>query len=144
MSSPVLLHHPGLSSQLYGHFFCQHPVRITEHWQLLRSLSLSRIIKFQPSFLQATRLGLLRPPVGRGRGRALSDAGPPQMLSRGRGRCRDPMGRGGALNRMVVDHRPRALSILGVTPEEKEELIAHFVVRSLWAVLVIILYHRLC
>ena len=44
------------------------------------------------------------------------------MVSRGRGRSRDQMGRGGTQNRMVVDHRPRALSILGVTAEEKEEL----------------------
>lgn len=31
---------------------------------------------------------------------------------------------------MVVDHRPRTLAILGVTQEEKEELMPHFVVRS--------------
>lgn len=49
---------------------------------------------------------------------------------RGRGRSREMMGRGGAVNRMVVDHRPRALAILGVTQEEKEELMPHFVVRS--------------
>uniref|UniRef100_A0A3P8WAD7 RNA binding motif protein 27 n=1 Tax=Cynoglossus semilaevis TaxID=244447 RepID=A0A3P8WAD7_CYNSE len=48
-------------------------------------------------------------------------------VGRGRGRSRDMMGRGGAVNRMVVDHRPRALAILGVTPEEKEELMPHFV-----------------
>ncbi|XP_023694092.2 RNA-binding protein 27-like isoform X6 [Paramormyrops kingsleyae] len=34
-------------------------------------------------------------------------------------------GRGG-LNRMVVDHRPRALAVLGVTGEEKADLMAHF------------------
>lgn len=51
-------------------------------------------------------------------------------VGRGRGRSRDMMGRGGAVNRMVVDHRPRALAILGVTPEEKEELMPHFVVRT--------------
>uniref|UniRef100_A0A8C5C4Y5 RNA binding motif protein 27 n=1 Tax=Gadus morhua TaxID=8049 RepID=A0A8C5C4Y5_GADMO len=62
--------------------------------------------------VEATRLGLLRPTSGRGRGR---------------GRGRDQMGRGGTQNRMVVDHRPRALSILGVTAEEKEELMPHFV-----------------
>ncbi|KAJ3589813.1 hypothetical protein NHX12_010654 [Muraenolepis orangiensis] len=84
--------------------------------------------------VEATRLGLLRPTLGRGRGRGrgLSDPGaPPVPASRGgRGRSgRDPMGRGGSMgaNRMVVDHRPRALSILGVTPEEKEELMPHFV-----------------
>uniref|UniRef100_A0A8C4ZIA9 RNA binding motif protein 27 n=1 Tax=Gadus morhua TaxID=8049 RepID=A0A8C4ZIA9_GADMO len=59
--------------------------------------------------------------------RGLSDPGPPPMVSRGRGRSRDQMGRGGTQNRMVVDHRPRALSILGVTAEEKEELMPHFV-----------------
>lgn len=31
---------------------------------------------------------------------------------------------------MVVDHRPRTLAILGVTQEEKEELMPHFVVRN--------------
>ncbi|CAL8302850.1 unnamed protein product [Gadus morhua 'NCC'] len=79
--------------------------------------------------VEATRLGLLRPTSGRGRGRGrgLSDPGPPPMVSRGRGRSRDQMGRGGTQNRMVVDHRPRALSILGVTAEEKEELMPHFV-----------------
>lgn len=49
---------------------------------------------------------------------------------RGRGRSREIMTRGGAVNRMVVDHRPRALAILGVTQEEKEELMPHFVVRT--------------
>uniref|UniRef100_A0A3Q1D9L5 RNA binding motif protein 27 n=1 Tax=Amphiprion ocellaris TaxID=80972 RepID=A0A3Q1D9L5_AMPOC len=43
------------------------------------------------------------------------------------GRNRDMMARGGVVNRMVVDHRPRALAILGVTQEEKEELMPHFV-----------------
>ena len=51
-------------------------------------------------------------------------------VGRGRGRSRDMMVRGGAVNRMVVDHRPRALAILGVTQEEKEELMPHFVVRT--------------
>ena len=60
------------------------------------------------------------------------------MVSRGRGRSRDQMGRGGTQNRMVVDHRPRALSILGVTAEEKEELMPHFVVRSLWDLLLVL------
>ena len=49
---------------------------------------------------------------------------------RGRGRSREMMARGGTVNRMVVDHRPRALAILGVTQEEKEELMPHFVVRT--------------
>lgn len=30
---------------------------------------------------------------------------------------------------MVVDHRPRAITIIGFTQEEKEELMPHFVVR---------------
>ncbi|CAL8265480.1 unnamed protein product [Merluccius merluccius] len=79
--------------------------------------------------VEATRLGLLRPSAGRGRGRGrgLSDPGAPPVVSRGRGRSRDQMGRGGALNRMSVDHRPRALSILGVSQEEKGELMPHFV-----------------
>lgn len=51
-------------------------------------------------------------------------------VGRGRGRSRELMGRSGTVNRMVVDHRPRALAILGVTQEEKEELMAHFVVRT--------------
>ena len=51
-------------------------------------------------------------------------------VGRGRGRSRDMMGRGGTVNRMSVDHRPRALAILGVTQEEKEELMPHFVVRT--------------
>lgn len=50
-------------------------------------------------------------------------------VGRGRSRNREMMARGGAVNRMVVDHRPRALAILGVTQEEKEELMPHFVVR---------------
>ena len=37
----------------------------------------------------------------------------PMHMGRGRGRSREMMGRGGAVNRMVVDHRPRALAILG-------------------------------
>lgn len=50
---------------------------------------------------------------------------------RGRGRSREMGGRSGSLNRMVVDHRPRALAILGVAQEEKEELMPHFLVRVL-------------
>lgn len=51
-------------------------------------------------------------------------------VGRGRGRSREMMARCGSVNRMVVDHRPRALAILGVTQEEKEELMPHFVVRT--------------
>lgn len=47
---------------------------------------------------------------------------------RGRSRSRELMARGGVVNRMVVDHRPRTLAILGVMQEEKEELMLHFVV----------------
>ncbi|XP_054586682.2 RNA-binding protein 27 isoform X4 [Nothobranchius furzeri] len=78
--------------------------------------------------VEATRLGLIRPPVGRGRGRGKI---PPELGSvpggRGRSRSREMMSRGGVVNRMVVDHRPRALTILGVAQEEKEELMPHFV-----------------
>ncbi|XP_018547845.1 RNA-binding protein 27 isoform X2 [Lates calcarifer] len=78
--------------------------------------------------VEATRLGLIRPPVGRGRGRGKMAPEPGSMhVGRGRGRSREMMARGGAVNRMVVDHRPRALAILGVTQEEKEELMPHFV-----------------
>ncbi|XP_028277594.1 RNA-binding protein 27 [Parambassis ranga] len=76
--------------------------------------------------VEATRLGLIRPPGGRGRGRGKMEAGA-MHTGRGRSRSRDMMARGGAVNRMVVDHRPRALAILGVTQEEKEELMPHFV-----------------
>ncbi|XP_077402351.1 RNA-binding protein 27 isoform X2 [Vanacampus margaritifer] len=67
---------------------------------------------------EATQLGILRSPTcrGRGRGKAPAEAG----ATRARGR-------GASVNRMVVDHRPRALSIVGVTQEEKEELTSHFV-----------------
>lgn len=51
-------------------------------------------------------------------------------VGRGRGRSREMMARGGAVNRMVVDHRPRALAIVGVSQEEKDELMPHFVVRT--------------
>ncbi|XP_034461599.1 RNA-binding protein 27 isoform X3 [Hippoglossus hippoglossus] len=78
--------------------------------------------------VEATRLGLIRPPTGRGRGRGKMAHEPgPMHMGRGRGRSREMMGRGGAVNRMVVDHRPRALAILGVTQQEKEELMPHFV-----------------
>uniref|UniRef100_A0A3Q0S545 RNA binding motif protein 27 n=1 Tax=Amphilophus citrinellus TaxID=61819 RepID=A0A3Q0S545_AMPCI len=78
--------------------------------------------------VEATRLGLIRPPLGRGRGRGKMALEPGAMhVGRGRSRSREMMARGGAVNRMVVDHRPRALAILGVTQEEKEELMPHFV-----------------
>lgn len=44
---------------------------------------------------------------------------------------------------MVVDHRPRALAILGVTQEEKEELMPHFVVRTVLIISVIVRSERL-
>uniref|UniRef100_A0A8C7YZU2 RNA binding motif protein 27 n=1 Tax=Oryzias sinensis TaxID=183150 RepID=A0A8C7YZU2_9TELE len=75
--------------------------------------------------VEATRLGLIRPPAGRGRGRGKMLQGPGATHG-GRGR-RDMAARGGLVNRMVIDHRPRALVILGVTQEEKEELRMHFV-----------------
>ncbi|XP_035521975.1 RNA-binding protein 27 isoform X3 [Morone saxatilis] len=77
---------------------------------------------------EATWLGLIRPPAGRGRGRGKMALEPGSMhVGRGRGRSREMMARSGSVNRMVVDHRPRALAILGVTQEEKEELMPHFV-----------------
>ncbi|XP_073680351.1 RNA-binding protein 27 isoform X3 [Garra rufa] len=68
--------------------------------------------------VEATRLGLI--PAGRGKPPAAPSRG------RGRGRGRSLRGRGGG-NHMVVDHRPRALNIIGFTQEEKEELMPHFV-----------------
>lgn len=77
-------------------------------------------------------MGLIRPPGGRGRGRGKIALDPSSgHAGRGRGRSHEAMPRGGAINRMVVDHRPRALAILGVTQEEKEELMPHFMVRAL-------------
>ncbi|KAL4631245.1 RNA-binding protein 27-like [Arapaima gigas] len=66
--------------------------------------------------VEAARLGLI--PAGRGK----------VAISRGRvrGRGRSVRGRGGG-NHMVVDHRPKALTIHGVTKEEKDELMSHFV-----------------
>uniref|UniRef100_H3DLI3 RNA binding motif protein 27 n=1 Tax=Tetraodon nigroviridis TaxID=99883 RepID=H3DLI3_TETNG len=75
--------------------------------------------------VEATQLGLIRPPTGRGRGRGKMEPGS-MHAGRGRGRSREMSGRGGTVNRMVVDHRPRALAILGVAQEEKEELMPHF------------------
>ncbi|XP_030649423.1 RNA-binding protein 27 [Chanos chanos] len=66
--------------------------------------------------VEATRLGLI--PAGRAK------VTPTRGRIRGRGRSL--RGRGGG-SHMVVDHRPRALTILGVTQEEKEELMPHFV-----------------
>lgn len=68
--------------------------------------------------VEATRLGLIS--AGRGKPPAAPSRG------RGRGRGRSLRGRGGG-NHMVVDHRPRALNIIGFTQEEKEELMPHFV-----------------
>ncbi|MEQ2281279.1 hypothetical protein AMECASPLE_028629, partial [Ameca splendens] len=77
--------------------------------------------------VEAKRLGLI-PPMGRGRGRGKMTPDPCSMhAGRGRSRSREMMARGGVVNRMVVDHRPRTLAILGVMQEEKEELMPHFV-----------------
>ncbi|XP_061090458.1 RNA-binding protein 27 isoform X2 [Conger conger] len=67
--------------------------------------------------MEAARLGLI-PPAVRGK--------PAPVRGRGRGRGRSLRGRGGG-SHMVVDHRPRALAILGVSKEEKDELMPHFV-----------------
>uniref|UniRef100_A0A3Q2D1R1 RNA binding motif protein 27 n=1 Tax=Cyprinodon variegatus TaxID=28743 RepID=A0A3Q2D1R1_CYPVA len=80
--------------------------------------------------VEAKRLGLI-PPTGRGRGRGKMALDPGAMhMGRGRSRSREMMARGGVVNRMVVDHRTRTLAILGVTQEEKEELMPHFVTRG--------------
>ncbi|XP_075872990.1 RNA-binding protein 27 isoform X5 [Nelusetta ayraudi] len=79
--------------------------------------------------VEATRLGLLRPPAARGRGRGKAAASLEAGAvpgGRGRGRSRDVMSRGTG-NLMVVDHRPRALAVLGLRQEEREELLPHFV-----------------
>ncbi|KGL80067.1 RNA-binding protein 27, partial [Tinamus guttatus] len=65
--------------------------------------------------VEAARLGIL--PVGRGK------ATPVQ--GRGRGWARGGRGRG-MLNHMVVDHRPKALTVGGFVEEEKDELLQHF------------------
>ncbi|CAM5160048.1 unnamed protein product [Natator depressus] len=65
--------------------------------------------------VEAARLGIL--PVGRGK--VISAQG------RGRGRGRGGRGRG-TLNHMVVDHRPKALTVGGFVQEEKDELLQHF------------------
>ncbi|XP_027697627.1 RNA-binding protein 27 isoform X3 [Vombatus ursinus] len=65
--------------------------------------------------VEAARLGIL--PVGRGK--TMSAQG------RGRGRGRGARGRG-PLNHMVVDHRPRAITVMGFFEEEKDELLQHF------------------
>nr|XP_023698175.1 RNA-binding protein 27 isoform X2 [Paramormyrops kingsleyae] len=73
-------------------------------------------LKRRLSQLQAARLGLI--PAGRGKVTL--------PRGRGRGRGRSLRGRGGG-NHMVVDHRPKALAIHGVSREEKDELMCHFV-----------------
>ncbi|XP_072846316.2 RNA-binding protein 27 isoform X1 [Pogona vitticeps] len=65
--------------------------------------------------VEAARLGIL--PAGRGK--AMSGQ------SRGRGRGRGGRGRGMG-NHMVVDHRPKSLTIWGFVEEEKDELLQHF------------------
>ncbi|NXY89082.1 RBM27 protein, partial [Alcedo cyanopectus] len=65
--------------------------------------------------VEAARLGIL--PAGRGK------TSPAQ--GRGRGRGRGGRGRG-MLNHMVVDHRPKALTVGGFIEEEKDELLQHF------------------
>ncbi|XP_074865849.1 RNA-binding protein 27 isoform X2 [Carettochelys insculpta] len=65
--------------------------------------------------VEAARLGIL--PVGRGK--------TVSVQSRGRGRGRGGRGRG-TLNHMVVDHRPKALTVGGFVEEEKDELLQHF------------------
>ncbi|XP_054072894.1 RNA-binding protein 27 isoform X7 [Rissa tridactyla] len=65
--------------------------------------------------VEAARLGIL--PVGRGK----------TVPTQGRGRGRGRGGRGrGMLNHMVVDHRPKALTVGGFVEEEKDELLQHF------------------
>ncbi|XP_069725681.1 RNA-binding protein 27 isoform X2 [Phaenicophaeus curvirostris] len=63
--------------------------------------------------VEAARLGIL--PAGRGK----------TVPARGRGRGRGGRGRG-MLNHMVVDHRPKALTVGGFVEEEKDELLQHF------------------
>ena len=54
------------------------------------------------------------------------------MSSQGRGRGRGRGGRGrGSLNHMVVDHRPKALTVGGFMEEEKDDLLQHFSVSFL-------------
>lgn len=80
-----------------------------------RSLTLA---VFSP---QAARLGIL--PAGRGKA----------VAAQGRGRGRGRGGRGrGMLNHMVVDHRPKALTVGGFVEEEKDELLQHFSVSGTW------------
>ncbi|XP_074739412.1 RNA-binding protein 27 isoform X3 [Strix uralensis] len=65
--------------------------------------------------VEAARLGIL--PAGRGK----------SVPAQGRGRGRGRGGRGrGMLNHMVVDHRPKALTVGGFVEEEKDELLQHF------------------
>ncbi|KAM9312632.1 RNA-binding protein 27-like [Gastrophryne carolinensis] len=64
--------------------------------------------------VEAARLGIL--PAGR--------AKPVPALIRGRGRGRG--GGRGSLNHMVVDHRPKTISVSGFFENEREELLQHF------------------
>ncbi|XP_072923434.1 RNA-binding protein 27 isoform X1 [Hemitrygon akajei] len=63
--------------------------------------------------VEAARLGIL--PGGRGKA----------AQTRGRGRGRSVRGRGAQMH-MVVDHRPKTLTVFGFTEEEKDELNPHF------------------
>ncbi|XP_038652063.1 RNA-binding protein 27 isoform X3 [Scyliorhinus canicula] len=63
--------------------------------------------------VEAARLGIL--PGGRGK----------TVQTRGRGRGRSVRGRGAQMH-MVVDHRPKTLTVFGFTEEEKDELMPHF------------------
>ncbi|XP_072002239.1 RNA-binding protein 27 [Engystomops pustulosus] len=65
--------------------------------------------------VEAARLGIL--PAGRGKNIPVQ--------SRGRGRGRGGRGRG-SLSHMVVDHRPKTISVAGFYEKEKEELLQHF------------------
>ncbi|XP_066447355.1 RNA-binding protein 27 isoform X2 [Eleutherodactylus coqui] len=65
--------------------------------------------------VEAARLGIL--PAGRGK--------TIPVQGRGRGRGRGGRGRG-SLNHMVVDHRPKTISVAGFYEKEKEELLQHF------------------
>ncbi|XP_069754231.1 RNA-binding protein 27 isoform X5 [Narcine bancroftii] len=63
--------------------------------------------------VEAARLGIL--PGGRGK----------TVQARGRGRGRSVRGRGAQMH-MVVDHRPKTLTVFGFTEEEKDEMSPHF------------------
>lgn len=74
---------------------------------------------FQLQYIQAARLGIL--PAGRGKSMSTQ--------IRGRGRGRGGRGRG-SLNHMVVDHRPKTISVSGFYEKEKEELLQYFSVSN--------------